>query len=43
VNDAASETGFAAAQVLTAAGELSGNGESLKRQLDEFLNEVRAA
>jgi methyl-accepting chemotaxis protein len=36
-------TGFAATQVLTAAADLSANGESLKHQLDEFLREVRAA
>jgi methyl-accepting chemotaxis protein len=43
VSDAANETGFAATQVLTAAADLSANGESLKRQLNEFLREVRAA
>jgi methyl-accepting chemotaxis protein len=43
VSEAARETGIAATQVLTAAGELSGNGEMLKRQLDEFLSGVRAA
>jgi hypothetical protein len=29
--------------VLTAAGELSRNGEVLKQQVDAFLREVRAA
>jgi methyl-accepting chemotaxis protein len=43
VSMAASETGMAAKQVLTAAGEVAGNGESLKRQLEEFLSEVRVA
>jgi methyl-accepting chemotaxis protein len=43
VSEAASETGSVAAQVLTAAGALTENGELLRRQLDEFLREVRAA
>jgi methyl-accepting chemotaxis protein len=43
VNQAANDTGSAAAQVLAAAGELSKNGESLKRQVQHFLGEVRAA
>jgi methyl-accepting chemotaxis protein len=43
VNQAARETGAAAAQVLTAADELSVNGELLKQQVETFLNEVRAA
>jgi methyl-accepting chemotaxis protein len=43
VSDAANETGFAATQALTAAADLSANGESLKRQLNEFLRKVRAA
>ena len=43
VSVAAHETGRAATDVLTAAGELSGNGSILQRQVDEFLTEVRAA
>ena len=43
VSDAANETGTVAGQVLTAAGTLSRDGESLRDQLDEFLREVRAA
>jgi methyl-accepting chemotaxis protein len=43
VSRAASETGAAANRVLTAAGELSGNGTLLERQLEEFLREVRVA
>ena len=43
VNDAAQETGAAATQVLSSAGELSRNAERLKRQVEDFLHEVRAA
>jgi methyl-accepting chemotaxis protein len=43
VSRAASETGVAAQRVLTAAGEVSGNGTLLERQLEEFLREVRVA
>ncbi len=43
VSMAASETGLAAKRVLTAAGEVSGNGTLLERQLEEFLREVRVA
>jgi methyl-accepting chemotaxis protein len=43
VNHAARETGAAAAQVLTAADELSVNGELLKQQVETFLSEVQAA
>jgi methyl-accepting chemotaxis protein len=43
VSDAASKTGTVATEVLSAAGVLSENGNSLRRQLDEFLREVRAA
>jgi methyl-accepting chemotaxis protein len=43
VSDAANETGAVAAKVLTAAGTLSRNGESLQQQLDDFLRDVRAA
>ncbi|MEN8197195.1 MAG: HAMP domain-containing methyl-accepting chemotaxis protein, partial [Pseudomonadota bacterium] len=43
VNRAASETGSAAGQVLGAAQEMSRQAEGLRGQVDDFLNEVRAA
>ncbi len=43
VNEAAQATGAAATQVLSAASELNKNSELLKREVDEFLREVRAA
>jgi methyl-accepting chemotaxis protein len=43
VNEAAQQTGAAASEVLTAAGQLSRSGEALKVQVDTFLREVRAA
>ena len=43
VSEAAQHTGAAAAQVLTAAGELSRNGEQLKAQVETFLRQVRNA
>jgi methyl-accepting chemotaxis protein len=43
VSQAANDTGSAATQVLSAAGELSKNGERLKQQVESFLREVRAA
>ena len=43
VNQAALQTGAAAAEVLTSAGELSCNGEALKAQVDKFLRDIRAA
>jgi len=43
VNAAAQDSRAAATEVLTAAGELSRNGEALKVQVDTFLREVRAA
>ena len=43
VSRAASETGAAATQVLGAAGELSKQSETLRRDVDEFLANVRAA
>lgn len=43
VNQAASNTGAAASQVLGSAGELSRNAERLTQQLKEFLANVRAA
>jgi len=43
VSRAASDTGAAAAQVLGAAGELSKQSETLRRDVDDFLATVRAA
>lgn len=43
VSRAASDTGAAAAQVLSAAGELSRQSETLRRDVDDFLATVRAA
>ncbi len=43
VSRSASDTGAAAAQVLGAAGELSKQSETLRRDVDEFLATVRAA
>jgi len=43
VSQAASQNGQAAAHMLTAAGELSANGDLLKSQVGAFLNVVRAA
>ena len=43
VSRAASDTGLAANRVLAAAGEVSGNGTLLERQLEEFLRAVRVA
>jgi methyl-accepting chemotaxis protein len=43
VNQAAQQTGAAASQVLSSAGELSQSSALLKRQVDEFLQGVRAA
>jgi methyl-accepting chemotaxis protein len=43
VSHAASETGAAAAEVLSAAGELSKQSETLRRDVNEFLASVRAA
>ena len=43
VREAARQAGAAAALVLSSAGELAGNGEKLKAQVQVFLNEVRAA
>ncbi|HVI88987.1 MAG TPA: HAMP domain-containing methyl-accepting chemotaxis protein [Dongiaceae bacterium] len=42
VTHAAQETGSAASQVLAAAGEVSRSGAMLRRQVDDFLREVRA-
>jgi methyl-accepting chemotaxis protein len=43
VSQAADMTGAAAAQTLIAAGEMSKNGGLLRRQIEDFLREVRAA
>jgi methyl-accepting chemotaxis protein len=43
VNEANQATGEAAAQLLSSANDLSRNSEHLKRQVQEFLTEVRAA
>ena len=43
VSRSATDTGAAAAQVLSAAGELSKQSETLRRDVDEFLATVRAA
>ena len=43
VSRAASETGAAAAQVLSTAGEMSRQSETLRRDVDAFLATVRAA
>jgi len=43
VRDAAHETGVTAGRVVDAAAALSENGETLKQQVQAFLNEVRAA
>ena len=43
VSRAASDTGAAATQVLGAAGQLSKQAETLRRDVDEFLATVRAA
>ncbi|MFZ0021797.1 MAG: HAMP domain-containing methyl-accepting chemotaxis protein, partial [Acetobacteraceae bacterium] len=43
VSRAATDTGSAATQVLGAAGELSKQAETLRRDVDEFLATVRAA
>jgi len=43
VTAAAEQTGTAAGQVLSSAGELQKNGTTLKSQVDEFLRTVRAA
>jgi methyl-accepting chemotaxis protein len=43
VRDAARKTGTSADQVVSAAAALSESGEVLRKQVDLFLNEVRAA
>jgi methyl-accepting chemotaxis protein len=42
VSQAAQDTGAAATQVLSSAGELARNGTLLKDQVESFLREVRA-
>ena len=39
----AGETGSAAAQVLSAAAELAAQSISVKRDIDNFLRDIRAA
>ncbi len=43
VSAAAQETGAASTQMLASADELSRRGEELKKQVDNFLDQVRAA
>jgi methyl-accepting chemotaxis protein len=43
VNKAAGDTGAAASQVLSSAGELSKNSEALRAEIDRFLANLRAA
>jgi methyl-accepting chemotaxis protein len=43
VNRAAGETGAAASRVLTSAGELGKQAETLRREVGEFLEKMRAA
>tara|TARA_B100000676_G_scaffold313504_1_gene395706 strand:+ start:3724 stop:5631 length:1908 start_codon:yes stop_codon:yes gene_type:complete len=43
VNQAASETGASAEQVLNAADELAKQGDALRSQVDQFLQDIRAA
>jgi methyl-accepting chemotaxis protein len=43
VTDAAGDAGDAAAQVLRSAGQLAGDADVLRREVDEFLNRIRAA
>ena len=43
VSEGSKQTGAAATQMLSAAQELSMNGETLKTQVESFLKEVRSA
>jgi len=43
VSQSASETGTAAAQVLTASGELSREAEGLRQRVETFLSDIRRA
>jgi methyl-accepting chemotaxis protein len=43
VTDAAGDAGEAASQVLRSAGQLAGEADVLRREVDEFLNRIRAA
>ncbi|MGV8998326.1 MAG: methyl-accepting chemotaxis protein [Parvibaculaceae bacterium] len=43
VRQAATDTGVASGQVLTAAGELSRNSNDLSREVDSFLDGIKAA
>jgi methyl-accepting chemotaxis protein len=43
VTKAAGETGLGASQVLTVAGEFSGQADQLRAKLETFMREMRAA
>ena len=43
VNQAANETGAAATQVLRSSGELSKQSETLRADVEQFLENIRAA
>ena len=43
VNQAASETGRSAHELLSASGELSKQAETLRAEVDKFVAQVRAA
>jgi methyl-accepting chemotaxis protein len=43
VNQAASETGAAAAQVLSSPSELSKQSETMRTEVEQFLANIRAA
>ena len=43
VNQAASETGTASSQVLTAANELSNQSETMRDEVEKFLDDIKAA
>jgi methyl-accepting chemotaxis protein len=43
VNQAATETGTAASRVLQSAGELAGQAETLRGEVDKFLETMNAA
>lgn len=43
VTEAATTTGSAATQVLGASGELARQGETLRAEVNQFLDNIRAA
>jgi methyl-accepting chemotaxis protein len=43
VTEAAAVTGSSATDVLEAAGELARNGDTLSREVETFLRDIRAA